>query len=225
MLDAVFRAVGFGLCHQLPERSFFAGGYQLPVCARDTGIYAGFAMCLLVLLAIGRGRRPTELPRWPVLVLMGAFVLAMAADGVTSYLGLRQTTNDIRLVTGLMTGWALATITVPMLNAQLWTRSGHGRVLEEGGAVALWCASLAAAFVLLRWVLPLTGVLYPLLLTVAIVSTFVAVNLVLVTLLPPFERRARRLRDAWVAVSLAVLFSGVEIALAAGLRMLVEGLA
>ena len=29
------------VCHQLPERSFHLGSFQLPVCARCLGIYAG----------------------------------------------------------------------------------------------------------------------------------------------------------------------------------------
>jgi len=39
-------AAGSVICHQLPERSFFLDGRQLPVCARCTGLYlsagAGF---------------------------------------------------------------------------------------------------------------------------------------------------------------------------------------
>jgi uncharacterized membrane protein len=31
------------ICHQIPERSFHLAGFQLPVCARCTGIYAGAA--------------------------------------------------------------------------------------------------------------------------------------------------------------------------------------
>jgi uncharacterized membrane protein len=36
-------AAGAVICHQLPERSFHLAGFQLPVCARCLGIYAGAA--------------------------------------------------------------------------------------------------------------------------------------------------------------------------------------
>lgn len=37
-------ALGALICHQQPDRSFFAGGVQLPVCARCFGLYAGAAL-------------------------------------------------------------------------------------------------------------------------------------------------------------------------------------
>jgi uncharacterized membrane protein len=225
VLESFFHAIGYGLCHQIPERSFAAGGYLLPVCARDTGIYAGFAVGVLVLWALNRGRKPTELPRWPVLIVVGLFIGAMAFDGVTSYAGLRTTTNDIRLATGLATGWALATLTVPMVNSQLWVRPGAGRVLEEPRQTGLWLALLAVTYAVLRFVMPALGVVYPLLLTVAIVVTFVCVNLVFVGLMPAFERKAVRLRNAWIQLLIALALSFGELALAAALRAFVEGLA
>jgi uncharacterized membrane protein len=36
--------VGQFICHQRPERSFFFGGQQMPVCARCTGLYVGAAV-------------------------------------------------------------------------------------------------------------------------------------------------------------------------------------
>jgi len=105
MIAQALHWLGYGLCHQLPERSFFGGGLQLPVCARDTGIYLGFVLSLLVMALIDRGRRRSDLPGWPVMVLGGAMVAIMAWDGITSYAGLRSTTNDIRLVTGLLTAY------------------------------------------------------------------------------------------------------------------------
>lgn len=223
MLQGVFRWVGYGLCHQLPDRSLFAGGFQLPVCARDTGIYAGFALSLLVIVLLERGRRPTEIPR-PWLVAIGALFLgAMALDGVSSYAGWRTTTNDLRLLTGLLAGYALTLAVVPMVNGQMWRTLNRTRLLD-GWRAGVWLLSLAPVFVALRWGLPLIGLLYPILLTVAIVVTFLVVNLVFTTLVPAFERRASRLRDAWLQVAIAFAFVIVELALASGLRVWLEGL-
>jgi uncharacterized membrane protein len=43
-IAALTYAVGSFICHQLPERSFHLSGFQLPVCARCLGIYAGLAI-------------------------------------------------------------------------------------------------------------------------------------------------------------------------------------
>lgn len=224
MLETLFRAVGYGLCHQLPERSFFAGRYQLPVCARDTGIYLGFAVGLLALQVLSRGRRPSELPRWPVLLLVGLFVAALGADGVSSYAGLRATTNPIRLVTGILTGWGLATITFPMVNGQLWVRSGDGHVPSGRRETLWWLALPALVFGMVLWMLPPAGALYPLLLVAAIIVTFTAVNMVFVCLVPMFERKAATVRDAVLPFAIAVVLAFAELAAAAWLRISVERL-
>ena len=224
MLESFFTLIGYGLCHQIPERSYFAGGYQLPVCARDTGIYLGFIVGLVVLWLLHRNARPSAPPRWPVLVVLGAFIGAMAVDGVTSYVGLRETTNTLRLITGLLTGWSLATITVPMLNAQLWVRPGSGRVLAERWQVLVWLAAAVCTYLLAAYVLPHLGVLYPALVAAAILVTFTCVNLVLVCLVPRFEGRARRLRDAWSQISIALALTVAELGASAWLRVVTERL-
>ncbi len=223
MLQGVFRWVGYGLCHQLPERSLFAGGFQLPVCARDTGIYAGFALSLLLIAFLERGRRPSEIPRSWLVVIGALFLGAMAADGVSSYAGWRTTTNDLRLLTGLLAGYALTLAVVPMVNGQMWRTLSRTRLLE-GWRAGVWLLSLAPVFALLRWGLPATGLLYPVLLTTAIVLTFLVVNLVFTTLMPVFERRASRIRDAWLQILIAFVFVIVELGLASGLRVWLERL-
>ncbi|KAF0207329.1 MAG: hypothetical protein FD171_1830 [Actinobacteria bacterium] len=222
-MQALFHWVGYGLCHQLPERSLFAGGFQLPVCARDTGIYAGFALSMIVIALLERGRRPSEIPR-PGLVVLGAIFLGtMVADGVSSYAGWRSTTNDLRLITGLLAGYALTLAVVPMLNGEMWRTLSRTRLLE-GWRAGVWVLSLVPAFALLRWGLPWTGLLYPVLLTSAIVATFAVVNLIFVTLVPFFERRATHLRDAWPQVLIAVGVVILELAAAAALRVWFEGI-
>jgi uncharacterized membrane protein len=54
-------AVGSLICHQIPERSFYLQGFQLPVCARCLGLYAGAALGSVAALVVGRafrGSRP-----------------------------------------------------------------------------------------------------------------------------------------------------------------------
>ena len=57
-------AAGSIICHQLPERSFFVDGRQLPVCARCTGLYlsggAGFLGWLVWKMARGWRRIATR---------------------------------------------------------------------------------------------------------------------------------------------------------------------
>jgi uncharacterized membrane protein len=224
MLESAMHWLGFGLCHQIPARSFFGGGVQLPVCARDTGIYVGFVLSLLVMAALDHGRHRSDLPRIGVLLLGGVMVGAMAWDGVTSYAGLRATTNDIRLATGLLAGWALPLIVAPLVRSQLWTRSGPGRAIEGWREVALWIGGLPVAFALVRWALPLLGVAYPILIACCIVVTFVTVNTIIVTLVPRFERRAVRILSGWPVFGLALLISAAEVGAAAWLRLWLQSL-
>lgn len=225
VLDAWMHWLGYGLCHQLPERSFFGGSHQVPVCARDTGIYLGFTVAFAILALVWGRSRPTEMPHWSALAVAAAGVLWMAWDGVTSYAGWRVTTNDLRFATGLATGWAIAVVIFPMLNGELWRRAGRGRGPAGWLGTLLWIAPAPIVFLIVRDAFPFLGIGYPLLVSACILFTFGAVNLVVVTLVPPFERRAERLRDAWLPILLALGLTAAELALTAWLKLVLVGIA
>jgi uncharacterized membrane protein len=213
---------GFGLCHQLPERSFFGGGVQVPVCARDTGIYVGFIVSLLLIAYLQR--RAAGLPSAWMAALLGLFVLSMAIDGITEYAGIRGTTNEIRLVTGLLAGYAMGALSVPLINDQLWTRPSAEQVLGRPRVLAWWLLSLPATFVLLWFGGDIFGIAYPLLVALAILATLTAVNLIIVTMLPAFEHRADRLLQAWLPLLVAFGLSWAEVVASAGIKLLLERL-
>jgi uncharacterized membrane protein len=63
VLSAAFYAAGSIICHQIPERSFHLGAFQLPVCARCLGLYAGgFVGAFASLVVASPGWLPTR--RW-----------------------------------------------------------------------------------------------------------------------------------------------------------------
>lgn len=79
----------------------------MPVCARDTGIYLGF-LSALGLFILGRRYESAKAPdRW-VIGFAAVGLCLYAFDALSSYLGFRSTTNDIRLLAGLAFGTGIA---------------------------------------------------------------------------------------------------------------------
>lgn len=225
MLQNALHLLGFGLCHQLPARSFFGGGVQAPVCARDEGIYFGVLLGITLISMLHRGRRPREFPSPLGFVVAALFVGLMALDGVTEYAGLRATTNELRLITGLMTGYAIAMLVAPMLNGELWRRSDPTRVLEPSWKLGAYVATLPIAYLAVYYLAPFLGVVYPVLVGLAIIGALLAVNLVIVSLFPPFERRAQRRVDLLLPSAFALLLTAIEIVGSAVLKLMLLGLA
>ncbi len=217
MLQELLDVIGFGLCHQLPERSLFGGSIRVPVCARDTGIYVGFAVAFLVLSLLHRDR-PSRMPSLAVNVALGLGVVAMVVDGVTSYAGIRPTTNELRLLTGLLTGYAIAAWIVPIMSAEVWRAPGMGSLLPDVRSRAVYLVSLVTAYLAIWWIAPLLGLAFPLIVTASIILTFTVVNLVIVALLPPFSRAARGFRDLLPAIGVALLLTGVELIASSALK-------
>lgn len=83
------------ICHQEPARSFWIAGHPMAICARDVGLYGGLWFGLLTTLW-----RKVRVPGW----LVALCVLPMALDGASQLLGLRESTNALRLITGGLAG-------------------------------------------------------------------------------------------------------------------------
>ena len=91
-------------CHQMPERSSFIKGKQFPVCARCTGVFIGKFVAYATLLIY-------SLPfNFYVLGCMIMFI-----DWFMQYIGICESTNIRRFITGIIGGGSLATIYCIML--------------------------------------------------------------------------------------------------------------
>jgi len=86
-------------CHQKPERSFFYKGYQFPVCARCTGVlFASVAACVMFpIYPLGQG--------WCV-----SMCFVMFLDWLIQRIGVKESTNTRRLLTGLAGGYGVMTL-------------------------------------------------------------------------------------------------------------------
>jgi len=97
------------ICHGRVERSLELFGVPMPICARCTGIYIGLMAGLAGFWLIRSVSEKT--------MRIASFIALtpLAIDGLTQLAGLRESTNPLRITTGLVTGlafgmWILATV-------------------------------------------------------------------------------------------------------------------
>jgi uncharacterized membrane protein len=167
-------AIGYAVCHRIPERSFHIGTYQLPLCARCSGMYLG-ALTGLVFQSI-LGWKRGKSPGWSIIALLAVFVVAFGVDGANSYLYLLKQirpgflpqipniyipNNSLRLLTGSGMGLGIAALLFPAFNQSIWTDYD-----EKQSALPGWKAfGLLLAIQISLDLLVLTGspiILYPL---------------------------------------------------------------
>lgn len=105
-------AAGSVICHQLPDRSFFLDGRQLPVCARCTGLYvSGAAGVLGWLVAKSAWRwRPMEVPPRAALWIVAGAAVPTAISYVTGVAGVWDGTNLTRAMLAVPLGLAAGAV-------------------------------------------------------------------------------------------------------------------
>lgn len=87
-------------CHQRAERCLELFDVPMPLCARCTAIYAGMLAGILAFCVMP----------WLRARITGAVLFAaatpLAIDGLTQLTGLRESTNPLRVATGIIAGLA-----------------------------------------------------------------------------------------------------------------------
>ena len=104
LVSLVFYRTFAPLCHQLPERSFWLSGFPLAVCARCLGLYGGFAVGMLVLIASSL----TTASATTLLKVLAASWLPLMVDGFGRWFGLFENTPFTRFITGSIAGAGVA---------------------------------------------------------------------------------------------------------------------
>lgn len=221
------QAVLHGLCAQRPSHTLALGGQLLPFDARMTGIYGGFGVATLYLIARGRFRA-FRLPSRPTLVVLAAFVGVMAIDGFNALLDdlgnpVYPPDNRLRLFTGLLAGVALAAALCFLLSTTLWRRGEWEAPTVRGPGEAFGIAALGTPFALLA--LSGWGWLHVPLSLALLVSAVTAIAMLMtatVVLASGHDRRFDRMADAQVPAAIGVLAGVAFILLVAAGRYWLE---
>lgn len=88
------------MCHGRVERCLELFDVPMPICARCVGIYAG------LLAGLAAFRLMTMLRERVARTFAFIAILPLAIDGLTQLAGLRESTNPLRIATGVLAGLA-----------------------------------------------------------------------------------------------------------------------
>jgi uncharacterized membrane protein len=190
-VKALFDLVGSLICHQLPSRTLKAGNILLPVCSRDTGIYIGVFVSLLFLLICKR-MRAQKTPSIAVTIIMCVLMLPMVLDGILSYSGLTQTTNVIRLFTGVMFGIPIPLFLVPAANFDVKGQNELPSVRNFRETVMIYGAAIIVCILFIYEAVPY------LIASIIILTGFLSL---IFRLLYTINAQAFHLRRAWLYVA------------------------
>ena len=169
ILQQILYFFGHGFCHQYTERSLEAGGLYFCVCARCTGIYLGFIVSLTLVVIMHYRPSSTTCSGMPttwVIVVCAFLIVPMAIDGAGSYLGLFETTNLARYITGYLCGMSLAVISSGGI-LSLFPRANHRAnqsqsAIRTPGRLLVLLLSSAAGGALFFLGYPSMGIVAPL---------------------------------------------------------------
>ena len=110
LADLIYRPFGL-ICHQLPDRSFHIFGYEMAYCERCFAIYAGTLILGLLYGLSNKAIRPATILECALLSL------PMAIDGFTQLFDWRQSTWELRVITGSIFAVAVAWLIFPRLES------------------------------------------------------------------------------------------------------------
>jgi uncharacterized membrane protein len=225
-------AIGYAICHQIAERTFPIdpdAALLMPLCARCTGIYLGVLLSCLLLIARGR-LRSYRFPPPPIVLILLGFIGVLGIDGTNSYLTLfpgyqplYPPSNLLRLLTGLLTGIAVAHLVVPFFNSTIWAQPRPTRSLDGARDLLATCglAGIVALLVLSRrplilWVL---GILSSL----SVVALLSAIGAALFVSVLRRERQAQTWRDAIAPFAAGFTLAMLQLSAIAAVRFALTG--
>lgn len=221
----VFDYAGMAVCHRIPSRTYFVAGQQLPVCARDTGMFSTALLTALILLS-RPGMRPVGFPPRPISAVLAGLFLAWGFDGFNSYLlllrgevFLYEPQNIMRLVTGAGMGLAIGVFAAALFHQVAW------RDARDAPITASWSALLApalSAIAVIALVLSRPAFLYGLLATLSglgIIGLLTLVNSMMVLLLTRRYSTLMRWREVAAYLVIGCVLAIGELALISTLRL------
>ena len=183
--------IGFAVCHQIPSRIIVIGGIYLPICGRTSGIYIGFLISAITLFVLFR-KRENEWPSLYILITFCIFIILTGADWALSHLGVYESSNSIRFITGFLSGSSIMVIVFPVFNNQYYQKTNDLKIFKSSKKTILYFLILAIFIIITLFRFSFLSYFYYYLAALSVIFTFYFINFLMIILIPVFANKAHR---------------------------------
>lgn len=102
------------LCHQKEERCFIFMGYKMGLCSRCFALFVSFFV-VGVFYSFIRNIYEVRTYKSITFYALAVFMLPLVIDGITQLFGFRESTQGIRVLTGILAGVGIGIFVFPSL--------------------------------------------------------------------------------------------------------------
>jgi uncharacterized membrane protein len=113
----------YGICHQIPERSFFVNGEPMAVNSRCFGVFSGLLGAWVLIPVFGKKQGNRKWPIWLLVFAIGIQII----DYSGNLLQLWDNTNESRFILGLLLGISGPVVLADQFYTQPKISDKHGR--------------------------------------------------------------------------------------------------
>ncbi len=198
--------IGFSVCHQMPSRTIVIGGIYLPLAGRTSGIYIGFLISAIILFALFRKRENGLAPLY-IMIIFCLFIFSTMFDWAASHLGLYESSNNIRFITGFLAGSSIMAIVFPVFNFQYYKESSKDRIFKNPVKFIIYFLVIALFITTTLLRFSFLSMFYYYLSAFSVFFTFFLVNLLMLLLIPVFANKAHRLISKFLIIPSIISFA------------------
>lgn len=184
--------IGFAVCHQIPSRTLVIGGIYMPLAGRTNGIYIGFLISAIILFVLYR-KRENEWPPLYILIIFFILIISTGVDWALSHMGLYESSNSIRFITGFLAGSSIMAIVFPVFNNQYYKRSNDLKIFKNPKKIILYFLILVVFMIITLFRFSFLSYFYFYLSAFSVIFTFYFINFLMIILIPVFANKAHRI--------------------------------
>jgi uncharacterized membrane protein len=224
-LYSLANKIGYAVCHQMPSRTIVMGGVYLPLAGRTSGIYIGFLISAIILFALFR-KRENGLAPLHIMIIFYLFIFSTMFDWLGSYLGLYESSNNIRFITGFLTGSSIMAIIFPVINFQYYKKSSNDRIFKNPVKFIIYFFIIVLFITINLFRFSFLSMFYYYFSAFSVFFTFFFVNLLMLLLVPVFANKAPRFISRFLILPsiISIVLTFIELFVSAKIRELFQGL-